>query len=72
MTCHGCEREGLDCHKTFVCAICHERKNVCDSLVGGFEATEPLCPRCHYFRATGRTLVSKYARHTSAAYQEAM
>jgi hypothetical protein len=64
MTCHGCDRTGTpDCDLTFVCWHCHERKRVCSCLVGGFDAREIICAACHFQRATGRRLVSKYTNH---------
>ena len=70
--CHACEREGLDCVRYFTCHVCHEHKRACTCLVGGFEAVEQICTLCHFRRATGRDLVSKYTNKYVRRMQEAM
>jgi hypothetical protein len=44
-TCTACEE---DCEKTYVCGICGEEKNLCATMVGGFERPTGICTRCFH------------------------
>jgi hypothetical protein len=64
VTCTACERAGSsDCARLFVCRVCHERKRVCWSQVGGFDDKRRICAACHFKQQTGRRLQNKYTNH---------
>ena len=43
--CTACE--GHDCTATFVCVSCGEKRRVCSSLIGGFNAEVQICSVCY-------------------------
>ena len=61
--CTGCtlhDEEPTRCRETFVCSVCHQRRNSCTHLVGDLDAQEKVCDVCFCLREFGAEWVQRY------------